>query len=55
MNLIIAIAGCAKKLSIEDGWEFFPPVKQHVWSGVSSTRSDYTLTAEGEKGWTTGK
>ena len=57
LNEFIAIAGCVKKVSIEEGWEFFPlhTAKQHTSTGVSASRWDLTITPVGEKGWTTGK
>lgn len=53
-TFFIAIAGCAKKLSLEEGWTFFPPLKQHGHTGCNTRSNDYTLTAEGERGWTRG-
>lgn len=48
-----------KKLSLEEGWEFFPsPEKvaaKHGFGSLRGVRHDYTLMAERERGWTTGK
>lgn len=55
--LFIAIAGMAKKVSLEEGWLFFPQdaLDKHISTGVRPSRYDFTLMSEGEKGWTTGK
>lgn len=52
-----AIAAATKKISIEEGWTFFPKdiMDNHKWSGPDSRKFDFTLTAEREKGWTSGK
>jgi NADH dehydrogenase (ubiquinone) 1 alpha subcomplex subunit 11 len=42
-------------MSKEDGWEFVPEIKRHGYGGVNPLRHDYTLMAERERGWTTGK
>lgn len=53
-----ALAGCAKKLSLEEGWEFFPREdfdKGRVTMATNVRAYDFTLSPELEKGWTTGK
>lgn len=50
-----AIAACAKKVSLEEGWEFFPQKWQHQSMSVNPEKYDFTITPTGEKGWTTGK
>uniref|UniRef100_A0A2M4C1K7 NADH dehydrogenase [ubiquinone] 1 alpha subcomplex subunit 11 n=1 Tax=Anopheles marajoara TaxID=58244 RepID=A0A2M4C1K7_9DIPT len=54
-GLIFSVAGALKKQSIDEGWEFFPEVKNHAISSVNPNRYDFTLTKERERGWTTGK
>jgi NADH dehydrogenase (ubiquinone) 1 alpha subcomplex subunit 11 len=53
--LCLAIAGVVKKMSIEEGWEFFPDIKVHGYGGPFPNRHDYSLMAERERGWTDGK
>lgn len=54
--IFLAIAGCLKKLSFEEGWEFFPNLEgKHQSGGIQISKHDFTLTPVGEKGWTTGK
>lgn len=55
--LISAIAGSIKKLSLEEGWDFFPQdaLKKHAFGSINPARNDFTFTPVGDKGWTTGK
>jgi len=58
MCIFFSIAGCMKKLSFEEGWEFFPKSeydKGRVTMGTNVARYDFTLSADPGKGWTTGK
>ncbi|XP_055381805.1 NADH dehydrogenase [ubiquinone] 1 alpha subcomplex subunit 11 [Condylostylus longicornis] len=52
MGLIFAIAASVKKLSRQEGWEFFPPIKQGSY-GLHT--HDFTLMAERPRNWTDGK
>ncbi|XP_058458426.1 uncharacterized protein LOC131435004 [Malaya genurostris] len=54
-GLIFSIAGAVKKMSIDEGWEFFPEVTKHAYGSLNPKRYDFTLTQERERGWTTGK
>ncbi|XP_053688243.1 uncharacterized protein LOC128737596 [Sabethes cyaneus] len=54
-GLFFSIAGIAKKISLEEGWEFFPAVTKHAYGSLNPKRYDFTLTEERERGWTTGK
>ncbi|XP_037821326.1 NADH dehydrogenase [ubiquinone] 1 alpha subcomplex subunit 11-like [Lucilia sericata] len=53
MGLAFGIAGVIKKISREEGWEFFPALNHHGFMGVKE--NDYTLMAERPRNWTTGK
>lgn len=54
---LVAIAGAIKKNGVQEGWEFFPEkaIRMHEVGSTHNKRFDFTLTKEGEKGWTTGK
>lgn len=46
-------AAILKKNSIDEGWQFFPEVKQHGMGSYASARKfDFTMTAERPRGWT---
>lgn len=47
--------GALKKLSKEEGWEFIPPINDHVQGSLYGVRHDWTLMKERPKNWTTGK
>lgn len=51
----VGIIGILKKLSIEEGWEFFPPLKEHQYGSLYGVRHDWTLMKDRPKNWTTGK
>lgn len=57
MDVFLAIAACVKKVSLEEGWVFFPTdvLKHHGIGGVSPKKYDFTITPDGNKGWTTGE
>ncbi|ALC40497.1 CG9350, partial [Drosophila busckii] len=52
-GLFLGIAGVLKKMSIEQGWEFFPKPLKHQYGGVNIASNDYTITAERPRNWTT--
>ncbi|XP_055621428.1 NADH dehydrogenase [ubiquinone] 1 alpha subcomplex subunit 11 [Toxorhynchites rutilus septentrionalis] len=54
-GLFFSIAAAVKKDSIDEGWEFFPEVKQHAHGTLNPKWNDFTITQERERGWTTGK
>ncbi|XP_055531675.1 uncharacterized protein LOC129722334 [Wyeomyia smithii] len=54
-GIFFSIAGISKKMSIIEGWEFFPEVKKHAYGSLNPKRYDFTLTQERERGWTSGK
>lgn len=45
------LAAWVKRLSIEEGWEFFPEMKQS-WGNFRSLKRDWSYTEDGERGWT---
>jgi len=55
MGVFFGIAGVVKKLSKEEGWEFFPTVPTHEYGSLSGTTHDYTLMAERPKNWSKGE
>ncbi|XP_055837875.1 uncharacterized protein LOC129906223 [Episyrphus balteatus] len=55
MGVVFSLAGFLKKLSIEEGWEFFPERQTHELGSLHGVNHDYTLMAERPKNWTTGK
>ncbi|XP_017868826.1 PREDICTED: NADH dehydrogenase [ubiquinone] 1 alpha subcomplex subunit 11 [Drosophila arizonae] len=52
-GLFLGIAGVIKKMSIEQGWEFFPDSPTHQYGGVNIAKNDYTLMADRPRNWTT--
>ncbi|XP_030386759.1 NADH dehydrogenase [ubiquinone] 1 alpha subcomplex subunit 11 [Scaptodrosophila lebanonensis] len=54
-GLFLGIAGVIKKMSIEQGWEFFPDTPTYQVGGVNIIDNDYTLFAERPKNWTAEK
>lgn len=48
----LGIMGVVKKLSKEEGWEFIPPLKDHVQGSLYGVRHDWTLMEERPKNWT---
>lgn len=51
----LGIAGVIKKMSIDQGWEFFPKPATHQYGGLNIVKHDWTITAERPKNWTTEK
>ncbi|XP_068143999.1 NADH dehydrogenase [ubiquinone] 1 alpha subcomplex subunit 11 [Drosophila tropicalis] len=51
-GLFLGLAGVIKKMSIEQGWEFFPEPPTHQYGGVNVASNDWTITAERPKNWT---
>ncbi|XP_061388986.1 NADH dehydrogenase [ubiquinone] 1 alpha subcomplex subunit 11-like [Musca vetustissima] len=47
MGLFFGIAGVIKKTSIQEGWEFFPPLNHHAYMGVRQI--DNSLMADPTK------
>lgn len=49
-------AAILKKNSIDEGWLFFPEIKQHGHGSYTSARKyDFTMTEERPRNWTTGR
>lgn len=49
-----------KKVSIQEGWTFFPDMeenaKRHVYGTLRTAKYDFTIMKDTkEKGWTTGR
>ncbi|XP_037024369.1 NADH dehydrogenase [ubiquinone] 1 alpha subcomplex subunit 11 [Bradysia coprophila] len=56
MAVFFCIAAAVKKLSISEGWEFFPAWDKHIYGNVRHTKSyDFTLLEERPKGYTTNR
>ena len=53
-GVIFGVAGMVKKLSKEEGWEFFPKVKHQVGS-LNIASHDFTLMKDRPRNWTTEK
>lgn len=51
---ILAISGVLKKLSIQEGWEFFPDCKYHEYGTLNGAVHDCTLMTERPRNWTNG-
>lgn len=56
--LLLAIAACFKKISVEEGWTWFPSTEEverkHVYGTLKTSKYDWTLIKDTpEKGWTT--
>jgi len=49
------IAGVIKKMSIEQGWEFFPDTPLKQYGGLNIADNDWTIMADRPKNWTTEK
>lgn len=54
----LAIAACLKKISVEEGWTWFPSTEEverkHVYGTLKTSKYDWTLIKDTpEKGWTT--
>lgn len=49
------MAGVIKKMSIEQGWEFFPTAPTHQYGGLNIAQNDFSLMADRPKGWTAEK
>ncbi|XP_063710122.1 NADH dehydrogenase [ubiquinone] 1 alpha subcomplex subunit 11 [Culicoides brevitarsis] len=45
-------AGWAKRLSLEEGWLFFPPKEHKIYGDWRVADRDWSLREEGERGWT---
>ncbi|XP_059614909.1 NADH dehydrogenase [ubiquinone] 1 alpha subcomplex subunit 11 [Phlebotomus argentipes] len=55
MAIALAIAAVVKKLSLMEGWTFFPPPQKFGYQNLFMGRHDRTLMKDTEKGWTTGR
>lgn len=49
--LALGAGAYVKRLSHEEGWEFFPKTVQG-WGNFRSMKHDYTIMEDGERGWT---
>ncbi|XP_001361907.2 NADH dehydrogenase [ubiquinone] 1 alpha subcomplex subunit 11 [Drosophila pseudoobscura] len=54
-GLFLGIAGVIKKMSIEQGWEFFPDTPTKQYGGLNIAQNDWTIMADRPKGWTSEK
>lgn len=45
------LAAWVKRLSLEEGWAFFPPVTQ-CYGNIRSVKRDWSVVGDGERGWT---
>ncbi|KAH8355124.1 hypothetical protein KR093_006420 [Drosophila rubida] len=54
-GLFLGIAGVLKKMSVEQGWEFFPDPPTRQFGGLNIAQNDYTIMAERPKNWTSEK
>lgn len=50
---LLGIAAAVKKLSITEGWEFFPDYDAHGYGNVRHVRYDFTIMKERPKNYTT--
>lgn len=53
-TLAFAAAGFTVKYGLDEGWRFFKTIKTQ-YNVINTKQYDYTLVAERERGWTTGK
>lgn len=49
------MAGVIKKMSVEQGWEFFPDTPLKQYGGLNIAENDWTIMADRPKNWTTEK
>lgn len=53
LGVAFSIAGALKKLSIKEGWEFFPEVEyKHGYGSLKGASHDFTIFKDPLKGWT---
>ncbi|KAH8257945.1 hypothetical protein KR038_003357 [Drosophila bunnanda] len=54
-GLFLGIAGVIKKMSVEQGWEFFPDTPLKQYGGLNIAENDWTIMADRPRNWTTEK
>lgn len=54
-GLFLGIAGVIKKMSVEQGWEFFPDTPLRQYGGLNIASNDWTIMPDPPKNWTTEK